>query len=92
MGTVGTSEVTEAEVITTVRGDCGRETRGWVIVHRAHGLGAPPGPKPYSTAVSAVLAAAAVRRPIRVEMRPEGGTTIKGAGLPASKGKTQLDQ
>ena len=86
MGSVVTGDSTEAGVISTT--GCGRgcETRGGVIARRAYGLGAPPDPKLYSTAGSVVPAAAAVCRRVQLEVRPEYGKTVRGAGSPGSKG------
>ena len=86
MGTIGTDETTDAGGITTDAGGHGREIRGGVITRRKDGLGAPPDPKPQSTAGGAVPAAAAVCRHARVEMRPEGGKAFPGAGLQGGEG------
>ena len=86
MGTVRTDEAAGAGAKTTGASGRGRGVRGRVIVRRADGLGAPPGPKPSSTAGGAVPAAVAVRRRVRVEMRSEGGKIVRGAGLPGDGG------
>ena len=89
---VGTDEAAGAGAKTTGAGGRGRGARGGVIAHRADGrtpadgLGAPPGVKPQSRAGGAVPAAAAVRRRVRVEVRPEGGKIFRGAGLPGGDG------
>ena len=88
MGIVGTDEATGAGAIPTGAGGRGRGTRGGVIARRTYGLGAPSGPKPSPTAGGAVPAAAAVRRRVRVEMRPQGGETFRGAGWPGGEGAT----
>ncbi|CAN0577450.1 unnamed protein product, partial [Laminaria digitata] len=85
MGTVGTGKTSGAGAVTTVGGGRGRVTRGRVLARRANGRGAPPGPKPKSTAGCTVPEAAAVFRRVRVEMRPEGDNSIGGAGLPGGE-------
>ena len=86
MGTVGVDEAAAAGAITTGAGGRGRGVRGGALARWANGLGAPPGQKPYSTAGGAVPAAAAVRRRVRVKMRPEGGKIFRAIGLPGGEG------
>ena len=86
-GTVGAGDAAEAGAVETVRGGRGRGTRGGVLVRLADGQGAPPGPKPHSSAAGdSAPAPAAVLRRIRAEMRPEGGKPAGGARSPGSEG------
>ena len=63
-----------------------RGSRDGVLAPRADGRGAPPRPKPYSTAGDALRAAVDVRRRVRVEMRTEGDFAVGGAGMPGEAG------
>ena len=67
--------------MTTGAGGRCRGAFGGVIARQVDGLGTPPGPTPKSTAGCAMPAAPAVRRRVRVEMRPEGGKTFRGVCL-----------
>ena len=86
MGTVGTGKATETRATMTAAGGRGRGTRGGVIARGTDGLGAPPDPKPQPSAGGAVPVAAALRRRVRVEMRPERGKAARGAGSPGGEG------
>ena len=86
MGTVGTGETTGAGAIATAGAGRGRGIRGGVVARLADGLGAPLDPTIHSTAGGAVPVTAAVRRRARVEMRPEGGMTVRHAELPGGEG------
>ena len=46
IGTVGGGEAAGAGAVTTAIGGHGRGTRGGLLVRRADGRGAPPGPTP----------------------------------------------
>ena len=91
MGTVRAGEVAGARVVATVRGGRGRGTRGGVIVCQADGRGAPPGPKPQSTAGGSAPAAVAVLRRVRVEMRPKAARQSKVPSRSVAKGRTRPD-
>ena len=86
MDTVRAGEAAGAGAVTTARGSHGRGTCGGVLARRANGREAPPGPEPLSTAGGAAPAAAAVRRRVRVEMLPENGKAVGGAGSPGDEG------
>ena len=86
IGIVRAGEVAGAGAVATARGGRGRGSRGGVIVRRADGRGAPPGPNPYSTAGGLAPAVMAVLRRVRVGMRPEGGKAVGGAGSPCREG------
>ena len=85
MSTVGADEATGAGAITTDAGGRGRGVRGGVIERRTEGLGAPPDPKPLSTAGGVMPVAAAGRWRVRLSMRREGGKTFRGDGLPGGE-------
>ena len=86
ISTVGTGEAAGAGVTAVGWAGRGRGTRGGVLARLAEGRGAPPGPKPSSTAGGALPAAVAVRRRVRVEIRPEDGFAVAGAGEPGETG------
>lgn len=90
MGTVGTGEGAGAGAITTAGGGRGRGTRGGVAACRAAGRQVPPGSKSQSTAGGAVPVATSIHQRVRVEMRPEDGETVRGAGLPSSDHDTAV--
>ena len=69
----------------------GRGTRGGVLARLVNGQGAPPGPKPLSTSGGAALAAVAVRRRVRVEMRSQDGFTVGGIGEPGEAGADAVE-
>ena len=80
IGTVGTGEVAGAGAAAVGGAGRGRGIRRGVLAHLADGRGAPSGPQ--STAGGALLAAVAVRRRVRVEMRSENGFAVRGAVEP----------
>ena len=84
--TVGTDEAAEAGVAAVGGPGRGRGIRSGVLARLADGRGAPPGPKPLLTAGGAALAAVAVRRRVRGEMRSQDGFTVGGIGEPGEAG------
>ena len=81
-GTVRTGGSARVRVTAAAGAGCGRRARGGVVFRLEDGRGAPPGPKPKSTARGTLPAAAAERRRVRVEMRSEKNVVVWGAGKP----------
>ena len=73
MGTVETGEEAGSGTVTTVGGSHDGGAHGGVLTRRTGEQGAPPDPKPNSTAGGAVPVIVAVCRRVWVEMWPKDG-------------------